>query len=239
MALIDSGGLPVMGTAPMLADGTGAPVLVVANLDPISERGRIDPRAGISVEGGAVTMQGWLESVPGLNQIALEDAFVERHPYCAAQVCALDFSWWRLRYERVCLRDPQRPEAPDHWLDPVDVSGAEPDPLADHETELIDVVSAAFGAATLDVVHHVGGFWAAKSAEIAGIDRYGLRVQITETSLERTVRVPFSYRVDEPEQVHGLLSSLVRATEAALDRRTGRCVGDRSAHTGVALPVGV
>ncbi len=235
VSVIDADGLPLSGAVPMLADAQGAPVMVVSGLDPVSERARIDSRSAISVAEGAVSMQGRLEPVPGMQQIQLEEAFVERHPTSRAHVGSLDFNWWRFEAERVRLRDPQRPGGSDRWLPAADVEGAEPDPLAPFHDALVAAVNDSLGDRVHQITTHVGGYWTAEAATVVGIDRYGLRIEIVERDGIRVVRVPFAHRIDEHAQVHTVVAGLAQSAQVAAKRHQ-QATNDEP--TVLALPVG-
>lgn len=226
LATVDADGRPVVAPAPIVDDGSGQPVTVLSNLTTHAIRARRDARAAMSI-ADRLLLQGMLEAVPGLQQLELQPRFVERHPHLARQVESLDFSWLRLRVDRVRWTDERRSE---HWLRPEDLFGAEPDPLGhlDH-TDIADIADRLDDDLLL-IVRSLGGRWLARSAVLEGVDRYGITVEVDEPGRRELGRVPFPERLDAAEQLHAALGALRAAA------RSSPIAAGGSAGVGAATP---
>ncbi len=211
LATLDPDGRPVVAPVPIVDDGQGAPVMVLSNLSTHTIRGRQDVRAGISI-GDRLLIQGDLVAVPGMQQLELQGRFLMRHPDLAPVVESLDFSWLRVVPTRVRWIDD---DGIDQWLRAEDLAGADPDPLAAHDSEIVAEVAKTLGEDLLLMTRALGGRWLASEAELVRIDRYGLVVLATEPGETRESRIPFPVRLDEIDEVHAALGALMRAARSA------------------------
>ena len=207
MAVLDSTGRPIVSHVPIVDDGAGHPVTVVSNLAAITARARRDQRAGINI-AGRLMIQGDLETVPGLQQIELQNHFIARHPTLVRQVESLDYSWLRLSATNVCWLDDAGYE---NWLRPADISGAEPDPLGHYGHEEVQQVAERIGDDLIVMVRGLSGIHRARRAELVDIDRYGLIVLIDEPGTRRHTRVPFPERLGGASEVHAAIAALSQA----------------------------
>lgn len=211
LATVDTDGRPVVAPVAIVDDGQGAPVMVLSNLSTHTIRGRQDARAGISI-GERLLIQGDLVAVSGMQQLELQGRFLLRHPDKAAFVESLDFSWLRVVPTRVrWIGD----DGVDQWLRPDDLAGADPDPLAAHDSEIVAEVAERLGDDLLLLTRALGGRWLASAAELVRIDRYGLVVSATEPGEIRESRIPFPVRLDDIDEVHAALGALMRAARSA------------------------
>ncbi len=211
LATVDTDGRPVVATVPIVDDGEGAPVTVLSNLHTHAERARQDFRAGASI-GDRLLIQGDLTAVPGMQQLQIQGRFLQRHPSLRAQVESLDYSWFRLVPKRVRWVDDA---GDDQWLRVEDLAGAEPDPLADHDSNIGIEVAERLGDDLLLLAKTLGGRWLASEAELVRIDRYGIVASVTEPDGTRESRIPFPVRIDDADDIHVAVAALVRAGRAA------------------------
>ncbi len=211
LATLDTDGRPIVATVPMVDDGEGALVTVLSNLHTHAARARQDFRAGASI-GDRLLIQGDLTPVAGMQQLQVQGRFLQRHPQLRSQVESLDFSWLRLVPTRVRWIDDA---GDDQWLRPADLAGAEPDPLADHDSDLAAEVADRLGDDLLLLAKTLGGRWLASDASLVRIDRYGLVARVTEPDGRRESRIPFPVRIDDENEIHVAVAALVRAGRAA------------------------
>ena len=211
LACVDIDGRPVVGITPIVDDGTGAPVTVISNLSTHVIRARQDSRASMTI-GDRLLIQGDLVAIPGLQQLELQERFLQDHAHLQTQVESLDYSWLRLVPLRVCWTDETGSE---HWLRPQDLAGAEPDPLAKLADDLVISIADRLGEDLLLMAKTLGGRWLASKAELVQIDRYGLLAMVKDPSGRRLARLPFPDRLDEPNDVHLAVGGLLRAARSA------------------------
>ena len=207
LAVLDSTGRPIVSRVPVVDDGAGNPVTVISNLAAITGRARRDRRAGINI-ASRLMLQGDLEPVPGIQQVGLQNQFIARHGTLVRQVESLDFSWLRLAATNVCWIDDFGDE---HWLTPADLSGAEPDPLGHYEEADVTEIAQRIGDDLIVMVRGLCGIHRARTAELIGLDRYGLVVMIDEPGTRRKTRVPFPERLELATDIHAAIGALAQA----------------------------
>ncbi len=217
LATLDVDGRPVVGVVPIVDDGTGAPITVLSNLSRHTIRARQDGRAGMTI-GDRLLIQGDLVAVPGLQQLELQERFLENHPQLRNQVESLDYSWLRLVPLRVCFTGDW---GEDHWLPIEDLAGAKPDPLAKLAEGLVESVADRLGQDLVLMARTLGGRWLATTAKLMQIDRYGLLVEATDPSGTRMTRLPFSSQLEAPSEVHLAVGGLLRSARAAPSASSG------------------
>lgn len=207
LAVLDSTHRPMVTNVPLVDDGAGNPVTVISNLAAITARAHRDPRAGINI-GGRLMIQGNLEPVPGIQQIEIQNQFIARHVTLVRQVESLDFSWFRLAATSVCWTDDNGDEK---WLEPADISGAEPDPFGHYTQTEVSELAERIGDDLIVMVRGLSGIHRAKTAELFDVDRYGLVVTITEPGTRRRTRVPFPERLNQAGEIHAAIGALAQA----------------------------
>lgn len=213
LATLDNDFRPVVSVETFIADGAGCPVLVLSQLHPQTLRAWQDPRASMAV-GSRLLLQGDLVPVPGLQQLELHDRYRQRSRRDDRHLESLDFAWFRLVASRVRWVDDR---GVDRWLRPEDVAGAEPDPLAPLADRLLDEITGPLGDDVLLLAHSVSGHWTARSAEVVGVDRYGLDVALAEPTGVRVGRVPFPEPLTTRHDVHAALAAMVSAARTRHD----------------------
>lgn len=216
IAVGDTDGIPMIERVPMIDDGTGAVVVVISNLSPVTLRAWQDPRSATLVDG-RVLLQGWLRAVPGLQQHGLTDRFVDHHPEHRARIESLDFSWFRVEPVRVRWTDDDGTE---RWLTPDDLANAEPDPLSGLEHDLMADVTERLDDDLVLMVRALAGRWRCTDATLIGLDRYGLVVEIVEPGKRTRGRVPFSERIDAAGELHAAIAAAHAAAQSSPSART-------------------
>lgn len=214
IAVRDADGIPILERVPMIDDGSGAVVVVISNLSPVTLRAWQDARAATLVDG-RVMLQGWLRAVPGLQQHDLTERFVDHHPDHRDRIESIDFSWFRVEPDRVRWTDDDGTE---RWLTPADLANAEPDPLSGLERDLIADVAERLDDDLVLMVRALSGRWRCSDATLVGLDRYGLVVDVVEPGRRGRGRVPFSERIDDVAELHlaiAAASSAARSSPSA------------------------
>ncbi|MFD7260773.1 DUF2470 domain-containing protein [Streptomyces sp. NPDC059874] len=174
-------------------------VIEITDVAPVSVPHRIRGRAWLA---------GWLTPVRGDDRAACAALLAERHP--VGELLGMSES---LDPPSVLLQGGGRPawmllrlevgeiSVDDLWgaerVDPDDLAAADPDPLCDHETELLQHLHAAHG----DRVGGLSGLLGPREAEgmkavPLALDRLGLRVRFTGGPAGS-----FDARFDFPEPV--------------------------------------
>ncbi|MGE7385295.1 DUF2470 domain-containing protein [Streptomyces sp. NPDC004126] len=152
-------------------------VIEITDVAPVSVPHRIRARARLA---------GWLTPVRGHDRAVCAALLADRHP--VGELLGLAESqdpphtgrpaWMMLRLEvgEIALDDLWGAEQ----VDPDELAGAEPDPLAAHETELLQHLASAHAERVADLCGLLGSREAAGLTAVPlALDRLGLRVRFT------------------------------------------------------------
>ncbi|AZM88265.1 DUF2470 domain-containing protein [Streptomyces sp. W1SF4] len=174
-------------------------VIEITDVAPVSVPHRIRGRARLT---------GWLTPVRGDDRAGCAALLAERQP--VGELLALTESqdppytgrpaWMMLRLEvgEVALDDLWGAEQ----VDPDELAGAEPDPLAAHETELLQHLASAHADRVADLCGLLGSREAAGLTAVPlALDRLGLRVRFTAGPGRPSPAPSFDARFDFPEPV--------------------------------------
>ncbi|GLX19156.1 MULTISPECIES: DUF2470 domain-containing protein [Streptomyces] len=188
-------------------------VIEITDVAPVSVPHRIRARARLA---------GWLTPVRGDDRAVCAALLAERHP--VGELLGLTESqdppytgrpaWTMLRLEvgEIALDDLWGAEQ----VDPDELAGAEPDPLAAHETELLQHLASAHADRVADLCGLLGSRDAGGLTAVPlALDRLGLRVRFTPGPGRTSPS--FDARFDFPEPVADVcgLRRAVRALFAA------------------------
>ncbi|WP_424214705.1 DUF2470 domain-containing protein [Streptomyces sp. BI20] len=201
-------------------------VIEITDVAPVSVPHRIRARARLS---------GWLTPVRGeAARAACAELLAERRPVPEllglAEPLSLDPApgqygrpaWVLLRLEvgEIALETPEGVER----VDPDLLAGAEPDPLVDHEAELLQHLYADHGERLAGLTALLGPRGADRPRPVPlALDRHGLRVRF----LPRDGAAPFDARFDFPRPLADVrcLRRALRGLLGAADHAAGRTVG--------------
>lgn len=199
-------------------------VIEITDVAPVSVPHRIRGRAWLA---------GWLTRVRGDDRAVCAALMAERHPVGELLGVHGGSSYVLLRLEvgEVSVDDLW---GTDH-VDPEDLATAEPDPLAHHETEVLQHLASAHADRVADLCGLLGSREADGMAAVPlALDRFGLRVRFTGGGVSS-----FDARFDFPDPVAdacGLRQAMRRLFAAAGERseeraddRAGDRAGDRAA----------
>ncbi|MFH8367097.1 DUF2470 domain-containing protein [Streptomyces sp. NPDC018031] len=166
-------------------------VMHITDVAPVSVPHRIRGRASVA---------GWLTPVPFEERAACAMLLAERHP--VGEILAVEDprrpAWTLLRLE------VGEAYVDDLWgaqeVEPDEFAAAAPDPIAPHETDLLQHLHAAHADELRTLCGLLGDrACAAGSAVPLALDRFGLRVRFSGAAGR-----PFDARFDFPEPVSGV-----------------------------------
>lgn len=218
----DGGPWASVVTYGVLADG--APVLLVSAM---AEHGRNlarDPRASLAVaapvppgealDGGRVTLSGFVERPEGADAEAALAAHVAAVPSAAGYAGWSDFALWVLRVRRV------------RWvggfarMDSIAgaaYAAAEPDPTAPAAAGAIAHLNADHADALLQMAQGLAGASDATAATCTAIDRYGIVLRVgTPGGEPQEVRIAFADVATLPGDLRAATVELTARARAAL-----------------------
>jgi putative heme iron utilization protein len=207
LATLDADYTPLLGPVPFVADADGHPVMVLSRLSRHTARAWLDPRAGLLV-GDRLSLQGQLVTMPGMQQLAVQDRYLEAHPDTRTAVESLDFAWFRLDVMAASWTDDDGVVG---WVTARDLADASPDPVAPHAPVLIAHLRDRLAEDLVELARTHGGQLHARSAAIVELDRYGLVLRAENPAGPHTVRIPFPERLDDPREVHSRVGYMMRS----------------------------
>jgi heme oxygenase (biliverdin-IX-beta and delta-forming) len=195
----------------------GSPVLFVSHLAEHARNLARDQRASLVVAdpnprddvlaGGRVTLAGTAQRPTADLARVAQEAYVAAVPSAKAYVDFGDFSLWVLRVERV------------RWvggygrMDSTDAAAyrsAEPDPVVRAAPGAVAHLNDDHADALLAISQSLAGYPDATSATCAGIDRYGLDLELDTPRGPAAARVAFAQPVDEAGGLRAATVELVR-----------------------------
>lgn len=201
----------------------GHPVFLISTLAEHTRNLAADPRASLLIAesdhedplaNGRVTLIGHcraLEDEEGRREA--REAFLASHPNAAYYADYGDFSWWRLDVAWIRYIGGYGRMS---WVEPVDWSSAEPDPLAGHARGIIEHMNTDHAAALLDYCRAFSRATDASAASMTGVDRYGFEMSVTTGRGPRPVRLAFSHPISTPEQAREELVALAKRARERL-----------------------
>lgn len=101
-------------------------------------------------------------------------------------------------------------------VDVAEYSAASSDPLAAVAPGLVAHLAADEGGSLVLLCRAYGGLHDTKSAELVGIDQYGMDLLATGMNGRRNVRIAFSHQVSSPDDVRRELTSMARGARFKL-----------------------
>ena len=202
---------------------SGTPILCVSNL---AEHGRNlagDPRASMSIvaassdddplAGGRVTLAGAV-TIPATAELdAARQAYLDAVPGAQSYLDFSDFTLWLLQVQRV------------RWVGGYgrmdsatgeEYRAASPDLVALGSARALAHLNADHADALAAMARAFGGYPDTKSAECAGIDRYGLHLRVHTARGEARARVDFASPLDSPDQLRSAAADLARRASPPL-----------------------
>jgi putative heme iron utilization protein len=215
-------GYPFGSLVGYAVDDVGRPYLCLSSLAEHSRNMAADPRASLMVtehDGGAnslaqarVTLVGRMHKLSGAERDAGLDRYLAAHP-SAFYASFRDFSVYRLEVANVRYVGGFGRMS---WVTAEDYATAEPDPLLPVAAGILRHMNDDHADALADYCR-VFGRVEPVSAELVGVDRYGMDVLATLAGEDkRAVRVHFSEPTDTTDAVRKQTIALLREARAQL-----------------------
>lgn len=193
---------PEIGAAVLTARDDIAAVLHLVDVAPVAVPHRVRAHCWIA---------GWL-SVPvgaDLGQAAARLAAVVPDPAMLAFGAGRSGAVVRLEPGEVLVDDLWGAE----HVEPDEYAAAAPDPLAAHESELLQHLAGAHADELLRLCVRVGACGPDAQAVPVALDRHGIRLRCSTADATRDVRFEFRAPVAEPAALGEALRALVRGPE--------------------------
>jgi putative heme iron utilization protein len=211
--------------APYALEGGGQPLLLLSSMAEHTRNALADPRASLLVTedtapgtdplaGGRVTVVGRLAPIADeAERHGARVAYLDRHPLAALYVDYADFAFFRLTVTAVRYVGGFGRMS---WVDAAAYAGAEPDPLRDVATGVVEHMNTDHADALVAVCRTAGGQPGTTAASVAAVDRYGLDLVAVTPAGQRSVRVAFDQPLASPDPVRQEVVALVRRARRQL-----------------------
>jgi putative heme iron utilization protein len=214
----DQAGTPFGSLAPFGLDAGARPVLCISELAEHTRNLRTDARASLLVTrpvpegadplaGPRLTLVGRAVEVPEADAAESRAAHLAGNPHASYYVDYRDFSLWRLEVESIRYVGGYGRMS---WVDVDAWRSASPDPVAPFAAGAIEHLNDDHAEACLLIAQRLGGRPDAESAQVTGVDRYGIDLVATGPEGPGRVRLPFEYEVAEPGDLRQATVALTR-----------------------------
>jgi putative heme iron utilization protein len=217
-------GFPFGSLVGYAVDDIGRPMLLLSQIAEHSRNMAANPAASLMVtehDGGnnllalaRVTLVGECRKVSGDEHEACLDRYMQAHP-SAFYSAFKDFAIWRLEVDNVRYVGGFGRMS---WVTAEQYRDAEPDPLLDSAERIITHMNEDHSDALVDYCRAFGRVENLASAEMVGVDRYGMDVlaSIVDDENKRAVRINFTERADTSDAVRQQTIALLREARAQL-----------------------
>ena len=168
----------------------------------ISEDGEGNPLAL-----GRITLVGDCVKLPKHEHESAKEIFLEKHPQSKSYADWNDFSFYQLRVSSVRYIGGFGKMSwvkIDEWVD------AEPDPLENHATDIIEHMNDDHRDAMILMCKFLSKAKTTSDAEMTSIDRYGFEMLAKTEQGEKKIRLGFDEEVSTPDTARIALVSLVK-----------------------------
>jgi putative heme iron utilization protein len=217
-------GHPFASLMPYGLDGEGRPLLLISALAVHTQNLHGDPRASLfvaqSAAGGEalaaarVTLMGRAARLSDGEVAAARQAYLARHEAAGYWADFEDFAFWRLEVNDVYFVGGF---AAMGWVSIADYRAARPDPLADIAYEIMEHMNRDHSGALVEYARHFARA-EAENAVMAGVDRLGFKLRLTQGDRRWSVRIAFPRSVSSADESRETLIAMLRQARSARDR---------------------
>jgi hypothetical protein len=221
-------GYPFASVMPYALDEHGQPIVLISAMAMHTQNLQDDPRASLLITqppgeartgesadplaAARLTLVGEARSIGRDASGTVRDRYLARHPRAAYWVNFEDFSFWRLDVADVYFVGGF---AAMDWVTAAAYREAQPDPLADAATGILDHMNRDHADALIAYARHFAGE-AADEATMTALDRLGFRLRIRSGDRLLGVRIAF------PREVRTAGESRTVLIEMLAQARAGR-----------------
>jgi putative heme iron utilization protein len=217
-------GHPFGSLMPFAVDESGRPLFLISALAMHTKNLAADPRASLFVAdagatedplaAGRVTLMGSAGRVPSTRRADARATYLARHPSAASWVDFEDFSFWWLELLDVYWVGGFG--AMD-WLEVRDYSAAQPDPLADAATGILEHMNRDHPDALVTMARVIGRE-DVEEARMVSVDRLGFALRLRSGARFRTCRIAFPREVTSGVVCREVLIEMLREARSGVSR---------------------
>jgi putative heme iron utilization protein len=203
-------GFPFGSVMPYGLDGEGRPVFLISSMAMHTQNLLADPRASLLVtqpDGGdplgapRVTLIGNVHTAPESEVREARELYLARYANSKNWVDFEDFAFYRMEVIDIYYVGGFGVMG---WVPAAEYRIAQPDPLADSSSEIIQHMNADHGTALIDLARGFAGIHATE-AMMTAVDRLGFHVRLKTPDGMRGARIAFLREVRSPLEARHVL----------------------------------
>jgi heme iron utilization protein len=209
-------GFPFGSVMPYSLDASGRPILLISTMAMHTQNLHLDPRASLLVTqsdairdplgASRVTLVGNVARIPELEIAEVRKLYVECHANSRYWVDFEDFSFYRMDVVDVYYVGGFGVMG---WIQASDYAQAQPDPLADSATAIVEHMNADHSEALVLLACEFGGI-EAQDASMTAVDRLGFHVRMKTQDGMKSVRIAFLREVHNSSDARKVLVEMVQ-----------------------------
>ena len=209
-------GFPFGSLMPYGLDGRGRPIFLVSTMAMHTQNLQADPRASLFVtDPGAsgdplgssrVTLIGNVGRIPEPDLAGARTDYLARYPDSKYWVDFDDFFFYRMDVLDVYYVGGFGVMG---WVTASDYSEAQPDPLAEHKSDIMQHMNADHKDALVLLAKRFAGI-EAQEAEMTSVDRLGFNVRLKTRDRVHGARIAFLREVTNPTQTREVFVEMVK-----------------------------
>jgi len=201
---------------PYALDAQGRPIFLISTMAMHTQNLQADPRASLFVtEPGAigdplgssrVTLIGNVVRIPESEAAAARTVYLTGYPDSKYWVDFDDFSFYRMGVLDVYYVGGFGVMG---WVGASDYSEAQPDPLVDHKSDIMQHMNTDHKDALILLAKRFAGI-EAQEAEMTSVDRLGFHLRLKTQDGVKGTRVAFLREVSDPSQTREVIVEMVK-----------------------------
>ncbi len=209
-------GFPFGSVMPYGLDATGRPIFLISTMAMHTQNLLADPRASLLVTqpdasgdplgASRVTLVGNATAIPAPEIPAARELYLQRYANSKYWVDFEDFSFYRLNVVDVYYVGGFGVMG---WVQVLEYDSAQPDPLADSASSIIDHMNADHGDALVLLARSLAGI-EAQEAAMTAVDRLGFHARLKTQDGMKGTRIAFPREVRTPAEAREVLVEMVR-----------------------------
>jgi hypothetical protein len=209
-------GFPFGSVMPYGLDASGRPIFLISTMAMHTQNLQADPRASLLVTqpdsngdplgASRVTLIGNVLTIPKADVPDARQLYLERYENSKYWVDFEDFSFYRMDVLDVYYVGGFGVMG---WVAASDYNQAQPDPLADTATGIIEHMNTDHKDALILLVRALAGI-ESQEAAMTSVDRLGFHVRLKTQDGMKGARIPFLREVSNPGDTRKVLVEMVQ-----------------------------
>jgi hypothetical protein len=209
-------GFPFGSVMPYGLDDRGRPIFLISTMAMHTQNLQADPRASLLVTqadasgdplgASRVTLVGNVPQLPKSEVPTARELYLQRYENSKYWVDFEDFSFYRMNVVDIYYVGGFGVMG---WVSPSEYDGAQPDPLADSTTEIIQHMNADHKDALILIARAFAGI-DSQEAVMTSVDRLGFHVRLKTQDGMRGARIAFLREARNPKEARDVLIQMVQ-----------------------------